>query len=207
MSDFVHPTLIDHASGVGLLEYIVCCWCLKRIDSEREEGVEEETASQAFILILYYIQRGYNFQGNPPIDDGDARDRPVCGSGAFNTVTNAMTGILRKANVILITEDSIKMKIDAEIRHAIRTRLQEARNLPNGREKILKIFFEDHSSTISSFGKNLIREDIEERVRKDFLIEGEPREEEDRKKRKIDGFLDYQIGEIDKSDFLTMDTQ
>lgn len=140
---------------------------------------------------MYEIQRGYNLKGSGDDveDDGDPRDFTICGSGAFNKITNIMSEILKGAETIFITDDAIKMKTEASIKE------QAAQAIAAGHLSLQDFTPPDDDGDIflTANAVQQMRPSLLNELSHFFTVDGEPPAVSKQRRDKIAGYLDYQL--------------
>lgn len=192
-----HQETVDPHSDVTLATYLTGCWRLMKDPDRRWEDVTLDDGRTQFVHMLHEIQRGYNLRGEAALDDGDPRDKPICFGGAFNKVTDRMTGFLRDVQIIAATDELIQMKTDAAIKQAVHALLDEGLSLEEFTEPD-----EDDEVFCSPALAQRIRDDVFGELVQHLRIDGEPREDWERRTTKIAGFLDYQLTATDMSEVI-----
>lgn len=190
----------DRGSNIRVIDYLAACFIVMENAANRHEQVTINTAQEKITQALYEIKRGYNLKGedNDLQDDGDPRDLTICGPGAFNKVTNIMSEAMVDVETIYITDDLIRMKANGFIREAIEGLLAD------GQLSAKDFMPPDEDGEI--FLENSTGKKINQTLYTQFAENFNDYSIDDKRKKVIKDFFDYQLLNTDLSKILNAAT-
>lgn len=154
---------VDNTSKISTRQLLALMFLAIQDESVLQQaGVKPEDAEKAIITGLYEIQRGGNISGG--IDNQAAEDNPICSSGTFNKLINAVQGMHPAFEIVFVSPQTISAKLPIVVRKVTKEYL-ETLSVQESKAKIEDI----KSNGILSdelWGK--IKQTVEARIQEEF---------------------------------------